>query len=87
MTNLTIEISKEAHDCIEIFRKNNEEVNVQEIINIAIIKAINEATLKNFGRVLSNPIKVEDDGKTTTELLREARDNGDIIREIKKLIS
>lgn len=82
--NTTISISKETKNSLELLKIANKDMNIDDFVNKAILFAINKFTREKLGGIMATPIPNNNE-KSVVEMLREARENGDIMREIQRL--
>lgn len=82
--NTTISISKETKNSLELLKIANKDMNIDDFVDKAILFAINKFTREKLGGIMATPIPNNNE-KSVVEMLREARENGDIMREIQRL--
>lgn len=83
--NTTISISESTKNSLELLKIANKDMNIDDFVDRAILLAIHKFTREKLGGVMASPIPSKNEEKSVTELLREARENGDIMREIQRM--
>lgn len=86
MSATDVYITEEIKGFLDLFHRNNPDIDLQAFVDNAIIEAMSNKTREKLGGVMANPIQATPGVKESTELLREARESGEIARALRRLV-